>query len=358
MSMFREQEITTDTLDNNRIDADAAADLVVANEMEIGDSELLVEDSVDEAAIDEPLTDSLQLYLNAIGQVPLLTSEEEVSLAQQIERGEQARARLDDESYTSWQERFALERDMAQAKEARQRLIQSNLRLVVSVAKKYRNSPMPLMDLVQEGNIGLMRAVEKFDYHRGYRFSTYATWWIRQAITRAIAQQSRLIRLPVHVAESMMQLNRTIERLKQKSEHDPTPEEIARAMQMSVRKVKHLLNASVIPLSIEQPTNHEGERRIGELLIDEQVQTPLEMVAQNMLQQDLNDALNKLSEREREILRLRYGLADGHRHTLEEAGAIFGITRERARQIEAEAMRRLRNPDLEQRLQGYLEKSG
>lgn len=320
------------------------------------DGELLAEDIDDAADAGEPLEDSVQMYLQAIGQVALLTAEEEVTLAQQLERGDRARMRLEAEDYTSWQERIALEQAVEQGNAARQHLIQANLRLVVSVAKKYTTRTMPLMDLVQEGNIGLMRAVEKFDYRRGYRFSTYATWWIRQAVTRALAQQSRLIRLPVHMSELVVRLHRTIERLKQTSERDPTPEEIARAMKVSVPKVKQLLHAALNPISIEQPLTPEGEGRIGELITDER-RTPLDIAMQSMLQQDLSHALNNLSVREREILRLRYGLVDGHRRTLEEVGAVFGITRERARQIEADAIRRLRNPHLERLLAGYLERS-
>jgi RNA polymerase primary sigma factor len=321
------------------------------------EAEAEAEEAADAAESDvvEPLHDSVQLYLQEIGQVRLLTAEEEVTLAKQIERGKEARTLLDNEAYASWQERVALEQDIIHADDARRQIIQANLRLVVSVAKKYINSAMPFMDLVQEGNIGLMRAVEKFDYKRGNRFSTYATWWIRQAVTRAIAEQSRLIRLPVHLSESISHLRRAIYQLEQSLEREPTAEEIASTMDMSLRKVKRLLRASTQPISIEQPLNNDKEGRIEEMLADENLETPMEVAAQNMLQQELSQALNDLPERERKILLLRYGLMDGKRRTLEEVGVAFGITRERTRQIEAEAMRRLRHPSVGQRLQGYLD---
>jgi len=303
----------------------------------------------------EPVEDSVQLYLHEIGQVSLLKAEEERDLAIQICEGKAARLRLDDEDYRSGRERALLELTVSRGLDARRRLIQANLRLVVSVAKKYIGSPMAFMDLVQEGNIGLMRAVEKFDYTKGNRFSTYATWWIRQAVTRSIAEQSRLIRLPVHLSESLVHLRRAIYKLEQQLEREPTAQEIAHAMGMSLRKVKRLLQASTQPVSLEQPLNNESEGRVSEVLADESLETPMEIAAQNMLHQELSAALNDLPERERKILQLRYGLLDGQRRTLEEVGVAFGITRERTRQIEAEALRRLRHPSVGQRLHGYLE---
>ncbi|MGQ9612605.1 MAG: sigma-70 family RNA polymerase sigma factor [Chloroflexus sp.] len=303
----------------------------------------------------EPVEDSVQLYLQEIGQVPLLTAEEEVELARQYSRGKEARQRLRNEDFANDRERMRLEMEMARGEEARRRLIQANLRLVVSVAKKYIGSPMAFMDLVQEGNIGLMRAVEKFDYTKGNRFSTYATWWIRQAVTRAIAEQSRLIRLPVHLSESIVHLRRAIYRLEQELEREPTAEELAHALNMSVRKVKRLIRASTQPVSLEQPLNNEQEGRVSETLADETVASPMEIAEQKMLHAELTAALNELPERERKILQLRYGLIDGQRRTLEEVGATFGITRERTRQIEAEALRRLRHPSVGQRLHSYLD---
>jgi RNA polymerase primary sigma factor len=315
----------------------------------------VVESEEVESVDNEPIEDSVQLYLHEIGQVALLTADEERTLAMAITRSKEARARLNNEDYGSGYERMQLEQMVARGDDARRHLIQANLRLVVSVAKKYIGSPMPFMDLVQEGNIGLMRAVEKFDYTKGNRFSTYATWWIRQAVTRSIAEQSRLIRLPVHLSESLVHLRRAIYRLEQQLEREPTAEEIAHTMGVSLRKVKRLLQAATQPVSLEQPINNESEGRVSETLADERLETPMEIAAANMLHRELSAALNDLPDRERKILQLRYGLIDGQRRTLEEVGVAFGITRERTRQIEAEALRRLRHPSVGTRLHGYLE---
>lgn len=252
-------------------------------------------------------------------------------------------------------EQRQLKRRIDDAEEARRRLIQANLRLVVSVAKKYIGGPLSFMDLVQEGNIGLMRAVEKFDYLRKNRFSTYATWWIRQAVTRAIAEQSRLIRLPVHLSDAIGQMRRATRILEQGLSREPTPEEVAAELGISDRKVRRLLQASAQPISLEQPINNDGEGHIGELLADEISDTPIDIATRHMLQQDVASALSELPERERAILMMRYGLNDGRRRTLEEVGLAFGITRERTRQIEADALRLLRSPQFGARLQGYLE---
>jgi RNA polymerase primary sigma factor len=335
-----------DTLAAEEVDWDA--DEVVAEEAE-------AEEDLGDDGDNEPVEDSVQLYLHEIGQVALLTAEEERTLAMQITQGKAARRRIDDEEYANGRERARLEVEVARGADARRKLIQANLRLVVSVAKKYIGSPMPFMDLVQEGNIGLMRAVEKFDYTKGNRFSTYATWWIRQAVTRSIAEQSRLIRLPVHLSESIVHLRRAIYRLEQELEREPTAEEIAHTMGMSLRKVKRLLQASIQPVSLEQPLNNDSEGRVSEVLADESLETPMEIAAQNMLHAELTAALNDLPERERKILQMRYGLVDGQRRTLEEVGVAFGITRERTRQIEAEALRRLRHPSVGGRLHGYLD---
>jgi RNA polymerase primary sigma factor len=314
-----------------------------------------------EEADDDPSTrnyldDSVQLYLHEIGQVPLLTAEEEYELAQLITRGQEARNLLEDESYRSGDERLNLELDMARADDSRRKLIQANLRLVVSVAKKYIGRSMSFMDLVQEGNIGLMRAVEKFDYRRGNRFSTYATWWIRQAVTRAIAEQSRLIRLPVHLSDSIMRLRRVVHQLEQQLGREPNHEEIAKALDMPLRKVKRLMQASTQPISLEQPVKSDDrEGRVGEMLADDNLEAPIDIAAQHMLKSELATVLDALPERERKVLLLRYGLTDGRRHTLEEVGGAFGITRERTRQIEADALRRLRHQSMGKHLHSYLE---
>ncbi|HEX9371806.1 MAG TPA: sigma-70 family RNA polymerase sigma factor [Roseiflexaceae bacterium] len=315
-------------------------------------ADLVVEEPGHDA---EPMEDSVQTYLREIGQVALLTAADEVALAQDIIRGQAARQSLQLLEQRTWSERIALERAIAQGDEARRKLIQSNLRLVVSIAKKYHGGPLSFMDLVQEGNIGLMRAVEKFDHTRGNRFSTYATWWIRQAVTRAIAEQGRLIRLPVHLSDAIGQLRRVMHQLEQAIERTPTAEEIAEALGVSPRKVERLLQASAQPISLEQPLGDEGEGHVGDHLADDEATAPVEIAAQRMLQQDLIRALMELPERERAILQLRYGLTDGRRRTLEEVGVTFGITRERTRQIEAEALRHLRSPSVGERLQAYLE---
>ncbi|MDW8213739.1 MAG: sigma-70 family RNA polymerase sigma factor [Roseiflexaceae bacterium] len=307
------------------------------------------------ASSSETLDDSTQMYLREIGQVGLLSAEEEIALANDISAGREAQERLKAQRFDSVAERLLLERRVMQAEEARRRLIQANLRLVVSVAKKYIGGPLSFMDLVQEGNIGLMRAVEKFDASKGNRFSTYATWWIRQAITRAIAEQSRLIRLPVHLSDVIAQLRRVARRLEQSLEREPTIEEIAEAVGMPERKVKLLLQAAAQPISLEQPITSDGEGQISELLADDGADAPMEIATQHLLQRDLAQALMELPERERAVLQLRYGLTDGRRRTLEEIGSTFGITRERTRQIEADALRLLRRPGVGARLQGYLE---
>jgi RNA polymerase primary sigma factor len=318
-------------------------------------AEALLDESQDKVKSPEPMEDSVQLYLREIGQVSLLTAADEVTLAQEIVSGREARQRLQRLGPWTWSERIALEREVALGDEARRRLIQANLRLVVSVAKKYLGSSLSFMDLVQEGNIGLMRAVEKFDYTKGNRFSTYATWWIRQAVSRAIAEQSRLIRLPVHLSDAISQLRRITHQLEQALGREPTPEETAEALGVSVRKVRRLMQAAAQPISLEQPLGNDGEGHVGEMLADDESETPMEIAAQHMLQQDIVRALMELPERERAILQLRYGLADGRRRTLEEVGVTFGITRERTRQIEAEALRHLRSPKVGDRLQAYLE---
>ncbi len=302
-----------------------------------------------------PVEDAIQLYLHEIGQHALLTAAQEVSLAQRIERGREAVKQLEEAVALSMAQRAALETTVADGALARQELIQANLRLVVSVAKKYIGHQLSFLDLVQEGNLGLMRAVEKFDWRKGNRFSTYATWWIRQSVSRALAEHGRLIRLPVHLGEMIGQVRRTMHQLEQALERPPSPEEIATALGVTPRKIKRLLTAAITPLSLEQPMGPDGDTFIGEMLADVEEHAPPEIAAQHLLYDDVHAALLELPERERRVLQLRYGLEDGKLRTLEEVGAEFGITRERTRQIEAEAIRQLRRPEVGQRLQDYLE---
>ena len=333
---------------------DIAAD--GAEPMASGITDAWDEPTVDaDAEEEEPVTseDPIQLYLREIGQVSLLTAAQEVTLAQRIEHGKAARLQLSEG--VPGVDRARLEELVADGALARQELIQANLRLVVSVAKKYIGHQLSFLDLVQEGNLGLMRAVEKFDWRKGNRFSTYATWWIRQAVSRSLAEHGRLIRLPVHLGEMIVQVRRTTHRLEQALERPPTHEELADALGISVRKVKRLLTATITPVSLEQPVGPDGDTFIGEMLSDEREDGPMEIATQNLLYRDIHAALGALPERERRVLSLRYGLEDGKRRTLEEVGAAFGITRERTRQIEADAMRRLRAPEVGQRLHGYLE---
>ena len=304
---------------------------------------------------DIALDDPVRMYLQEIGQVSLLSAEQEVILAKQMESGDIAQQRLDCADFSSWGERRELERQVNGRDDARQHLIQANLRLVVSIAKKYTSYGLTMMDLVQEGNIGLMRAVEKFDYTKGHKFSTYATWWIRQAITRAIADQSRTIRLPVHMGEAISQVKRTSHKLQQAMQREPSPEEIADAMGISPTKVRRTLEASMHPLSLEMPVGQEGEGRMGDFIEDDRIGAPADAAAATMLREQIEEVLKKLPERERKIIQLRYGLKDGRYRTLEEVGVEFGITRERIRQIEAVALRKLRHPYLGKKLRGYLD---
>jgi RNA polymerase primary sigma factor len=298
--------------------------------------------------------DSVRLYLQEIGETDLLTMEEEVWLATRMERGKAAEERLAAKQSCD-NERIDLEADKQDGDAARAHLIQANLRLVVSVAKKYVGRGLSFLDLIQEGNIGLMKATDKFDYHRGYKFSTYATWWIRQAITRAISDQSRTIRLPVHVGETINRVKKTSHRLQQIFEREPTQEEIARAMDISDDKVRQVLDVSRHPVSLEAPVGTDGDAFLGDFIEDETMPAPLELASQQLLKVQIGDALDRLTERERKIVVLRYGLEDGRFRTLEEVGRDFGITRERIRQIEAKALRKLRHPSSSHQLRGYLD---
>ena len=298
--------------------------------------------------------DSVRLYLHEIGETDLLTMAEEVWLSKRMERGKAAETGLQTETLTAI-ERSTLEADMIDADKARAHLIQANLRLVVSVAKKYVGRGLSFLDLIQEGNIGLMKATDKFDYTRGFKFSTYATWWIRQAITRAISDQSRTIRLPVHVGETINRVRKTSHRLQQILEREPTQEEIARAMDITDDKVRQVLDVARHPVSLEAPVGSEGDAFLGDFIEDVSMPAPLELASQQLLKSQISEALGELTDRERKIIVLRFGLEDGKFRTLEEVGREFGITRERIRQIEAKALRKLRHPTYSRKLRGYLE---
>ncbi len=315
--------------------------------------EIEVEPTIPESEL-EGIDDPVRMYLREIGRVPLLTARLEVELAVLMERGDQADARLAREPMLlEW--RRAVEADARRGQLARKRLTESNLRLVVSVAKKYIGRGMSLLDLIQEGNIGLIRAVEKFDYHKGFKFSTYATWWIRQAITRAIADQARTIRVPVHMVETINKLIRTSRRLVQELGREPSADEIAAEMQIAPERVREILKASLEPVSLESPIGEEDDSRLGDFVVDPTVQAPADAASQQLLREQMGNVLDSLSGRERRVLQLRFGLDDGRIRTLEEVGKEFGVTRERIRQIEAKALRKLRHPSRSKKLKDYLE---
>jgi RNA polymerase primary sigma factor len=293
-----------------------------------------------EASLDDPV----RMYLREIGRVPLLTAEEEVRLAQRMERGKAERLKANPNR-----------RIVEDGEEAQRRLTEANLRLVVSVAKKYIGRGMSLLDLIQEGNIGLIRAVEKFDYTKGYKFSTYATWWIRQAITRAIADQARTIRIPVHMVETINRLIRISRRLLQDLGREPTSEEIAAQMDISPEKVREIIKVSQEPVSLETPIGEEEDSHLGDFLEDHTALAPAEAASHQLLKEQVEDVLDSLTERERKVLQLRFGLDDGRSRTLEEVGKEFHVTRERIRQIEAKALRKLRHPSRSRKLKDYLD---
>ncbi|MBI2322967.1 MAG: RNA polymerase sigma factor RpoD [Chloroflexi bacterium] len=295
------------------------------------------------------------MYLRDIRPVPLLTQQDEVLLARRIERGKQALERRAAEPSPPPEERERLATAIRRGEEARRRLIEANLRLVVSIAKKFTGRGIPLIDLIQEGNFGLLRAVEKFDYRRGFKFSTYATWWIRQAISRAIADHARTIRIPVHMVEHIGRLTRITRRLQQELGREPTIEEIAKEMDTTTERVREIIQASQQPVSLETPVGEEEESSLADFVVDETLPTPPEVVAQGALREQLMRVLDLLGERERRVVELRYGLLDGTPHTLEEVGAALGVTRERARQIEAKALAELRHPSRSRLLKEFAE---
>ncbi len=296
--------------------------------------------------------DTVGMYLREMGRVPLLTAEEEISLAQQMERGEIAARRLAEEALDE-DERDRLDEEERKGEQARDRVIQANTRLVISIAKRYLGQGIPFLDLIQEGNLGLMRAVEKFDYRRGFRFSTYATWWIRQAISRAVAEQSRIIRLPIHMGDKIRKMYRVARTLEQSGERTPTTQEIAEEMGLEPRRVEWLMELARRPVSLEKPVGEEEDGELGDLLVDQEAEAPAEAAYRSLLKEQLEDVLDSLSSREALVLRLRYGLLDGRSYTLEEVGQKLNVTRERIRQIEAKALRKLRHPSRRKQLSGY-----
>ncbi len=316
-----------DCLESNNIDvlriSDDDDDILITeeDEIEVEKIDLSVPDGI---SIEDPV----RMYLKEIGKVPLLSAEEEIELAKRMELGDQ---------------------------EAKKRLAEANLRLVVSIAKRYVGRGMLFLDLIQEGNLGLIKAVEKFDYRKGYKFSTYATWWIRQAITRAIADQARTIRIPVHMVETINKLIRVSRQLLQELGREPTPEEISEEMNMPVERVREILKISQEPVSLETPIGEEEDSHLGDFIQDDNVPVPADAAAFTLLKEQLQEVLGTLTEREQKVLTLRFGLEDGRARTLEEVGKEFNVTRERIRQIEAKALRKLRHPSRSRKLKDYLE---
>jgi RNA polymerase primary sigma factor len=329
------------------------------SEEELLEEEEIEEDVRRELSVDDnylaniDTDDTIGLYLKEVGRVPLLTAEEEVELAQRIERGRLAREELA-KGNVSPRRRQELQALIEDGWAAREHLITANSRLVISVAKKYMGRGVPFLDLIQEGNIGLIRAAKKFDYRRGHKFSTYATWWIRQAVTRAIADQGRTIRVPVHMGDQINKLLRVQHQLTQRLGRDPSVEELAGALDVTPQKVENMIQVARRPLSLETPTDDEEDSVLGDFIQDEEVPAPDETATYNLLREHLETVLNGLPPREVRILQLRYGLLDGQAYTLEEVGRKMGVTRERVRQIEAQALSRLRHPAIRRKLREYL----
>ena len=361
-------EMVIDYLEQNGIDV-----LKISNDDDVDDDIILdEEDEVEVEKIDlsvpegVSVEDPVRMYLKEIGQVPLLSADEEIELAQNMEDGAVAtekinvlKGRLDgaseEEKAEIKEEIKTLQRDVDKGADAKKRLAEANLRLVVSIAKRYVGRGMLFLDLIQEGNLGLIKAVEKFDYKKGYKFSTYATWWIRQAITRAIADQARTIRIPVHMVETINKLIRVSRQLLQELGREPSPEEIAKEMSMPVERVREILKISQEPVSLETPIGEEEDSHLGDFIKDDNVPVPADAAAFTLLKEQLEEVLGTLTEREQKVLTLRFGLEDGRARTLEEVGKEFNVTRERIRQIEAKALRKLRHPSRSRKLKDYLE---
>jgi len=322
---------------------------LVVNEEETTEAKGQAQDDLENIDTD----DTIGLYLKEVSRVPLLNAEEEVELAQRIERGRMAREELARGSVTN-KRRLELRKLIEDGWAAREHLITANSRLVISVAKKYMGRGVPFLDLIQEGNIGLIRATKKFDYRRGHKFSTYATWWIRQAVTRAIADQGRTIRVPVHMGDQINKLLRVQHQLTQRLGREPSVDELAIALDVPPKKVENMIQVARRPLSLETPTDDEEDSVLGDFIEDDEAPPPDDSATYNLLKENLEDVLNGLPPREVRILQLRYGLLDGQAYTLEEVGRKMGVTRERVRQIEAQALSRLRHPSIRRKLRDYL----
>lgn len=362
-------EKVLDFLEANKVDVlrisdgdDEDDDIILddEDEVEVEKIDLLVPEGV---SVEDPV----RMYLKEIGKVPLLSADEEIELAQKMEAGSVAVEKIpllkerlaetgdEQEKEEIQAEIKALQLDVDRGSDAKKRLAEANLRLVVSIAKRYVGRGMLFLDLIQEGNLGLIKAVEKFDYRKGYKFSTYATWWIRQAITRAIADQARTIRIPVHMVETINKLIRVSRQLLQELGREPTPEEIAEEMKMPVERVREILKISQEPVSLETPIGEEEDSHLGDFIKDDNVPVPADAATFTLLKEQLEEVLGTLTEREQKVLTLRFGLEDGRARTLEEVGKEFNVTRERIRQIEAKALRKLRHPSRSRKLKDYLE---
>ena len=320
------EQLSIEIIDNNIVDDNL--DLNHIDISENPDEDLDAALSTEGLAVDDPV----KIYLKDIGRVPLLSGDEEVELA-----------------------RLMAEGTPLQAKRAKQRLSEANLRLVVSIAKKYVGRGMQFLDLIQEGNLGLIKAVEKFDYNKGFKFSTYATWWIRQAITRAIADQARTIRIPVHMVETITKVKKISSQLLHENGHDPTPEEIADKLELPVERVREIMRIAQDPVSLETPIGEEEDSHLGDFIPDDDAPAPADAASHTLLKEQLDEVLSTLTDREANVLRLRFGLVDGRSRTLEEVGAQFNVTRERIRQIEAKALRKLRHPSRSKKVKDFLD---